>query len=57
MRLLETGIILTQARQITIMVHDYNASSSNQAEKGISYIRQINIFIAYILVYTDIIIK
>lgn len=54
MRLLEIEIILTRARQIVIVDLDYNASSSNQAKKKISQIKQINKSIAYILVYTNV---
>ncbi len=57
MRLLGTGIILTQARQIVIIDLDYNACSNNQAEKRISQIGQSNESIAHILVCTNITIE
>ncbi len=52
--LLRTEIILTQVRQIVIIDFDYNACSSNQAEKRISRIGQSNESTAHILVCTDI---
>lgn len=51
---IETGIILTRAQQIVIVDLNYNASSSNQAEKKISQIGQTNKLIAYILIYIDV---
>ena len=54
LRLLGTGITLTHARQIVIVDLDYNASSSDQAEKRISRIGQTNESIAHILVCTDV---
>ncbi len=57
MRLLGTGITLTRARQIVIIDLNYNACSSNQAEKRISRIGQSNEFTAHILVCTDIMIE
>ncbi len=57
MRLLGTGITLTQARQMVIIDLNYNACLSNQVEKRISQIGQSNEAITYILVYTDDIIE
>ncbi len=56
-RLLGTGITLTQARQIVIIDLDYNPCLSNQVEKRISQIGQSNESIGHILVYTDVTIE
>ncbi len=57
MRLLGTRITLTRTRQIVIIDLDYNACSSNQAEKRISRIGQSNISTAHILVCTNVTIE
>lgn len=57
MRLLEIEITPTCVWQIIIVDLKYNAFSSDQAEKRISWIRQTNKSIAHIFVYTDIKIK